>query len=230
MAATARSGSGASAEFGATGPQGNQGFQGFQGSAGGGGTLTAEDASWPKQFFSDAGRLPGTQKKLAFTGVWPTFDGVPVGSYSYQRGVAFSPGAALGYYDLGSSFTKVLVWNASQFQNQFAYMLGNVLPTNAVPDSYAFWKDSGSSLYKQSGGAFGPRLTNALFNIAGAGIGWGCYVDGTANIQELWVRTGSDQPRLYYSFNDASYTSFRYISFQSLGANAFNSPMQIWAA
>lgn len=104
----------------------------------GGGGLSAEDASWPKQFFSDASRLPGTQKVVAFTGVVPTFSGVQSGSWTYERGTVYSSNQGLGYYDLGASFSKVLVWVSGMEPSiQQAIMIGNQQPAGLIPNAYA---------------------------------------------------------------------------------------------
>lgn len=192
--------------------------------------LSASDASWPKQYFSSIGILTGLTQKFEFFADAPSAPTVVSSSWTQIPGRFYSAGEGLCYYDLGAVYTKVFIWTSGVDPTGTGgvIMVSHNAPVTDVPDGYAMWKDSQQRMYAQVGGSFN-QLGAAVTTRIGPGVGWGLYFE--PNVQKQFVRVGAEQPYIWLSRTDGTYTTgFRYVSFFAYGGStAFDSTTEIWA-
>jgi hypothetical protein len=179
------------------------------------------DLLWGKKFFSDEGFLPST-KMFEYIGTPPAFSGT-AGSATWTResGGVRPSGIGIGWYDLGVAKSKILIVIGSmiKFTGNIAVVLTSSAPTGIDPDGYSMFNDtSGPGIWKRVSGVW-TRIDSASgFSVADILSGYALYYDDATNAFKLFIRQGS-QWLMTGSGTDSTYSTMRYISFQSSGAN-----------
>jgi len=112
------------------------------------------------------------------------------------------------------------------------------LPTGVLEDSYMgllYGQATWTALAKYTGTAWGVVGSDATIfqdDVATTGI-WGIamYVDGSSNVQKLFVKSGSAQWIQILSTSDATHSSFQSIVLFNRGDDArYISPIMVWGA
>lgn len=181
------------------------------------------DLLWGKSFFEDYGFLPST-KMFEYVGTPTAFAGT-AGSASWTA----DPGAwrpnntGIGWYDLGSAKSKILVvvGNMIRFNSVSMVHLTSSVPTGLDPDGFSMRNHTsssiGPSIYQRVSGV-DTRLDSSTNFGNDDRMGFALYYDDTTNDLKLFLRQAGDW-HLSQVGTSTAFTTLRYVAFQAGAAN-----------
>ena len=204
------------------------------------GVMTGED------YFRSVGVLQdGMEPIIASSGVVPAFDDYEGTALPITDSVA-GPGAAYAVswagWNLASAKTKLLMTTYGQPSLSDWVGFGchtSTLPTGLPQDAYTgmLYGNVGNtniSKYTTAGGWAYIALESTIYQEESVNAPvWGItlYVDGSSNVQKVFVKSGSAQWVQVLSTSDSAHTSFQSVFLFHRGSNIrFITPIMVWGA
>jgi hypothetical protein len=180
-----------------------------------------------KKFFVD-NSIIGSMTLFKRWGNTPdAFDGTS-GSWTRDPGTAYSAGAGIAYYNIGSLKTEVLLISGGpEYNNNFPCL--TMWPTTTAPTSessnciFAMNYNSAYIVQKQVSSAFTTLITASPYSVGQAAIAFWCNF--TSKVKKIYARKNGNWYYCGTETSDSTFASIQYVGFRMhSGAGRFHAP------
>ena len=204
------------------------------------------NAGTGEDFFRKEGFLVDGMEPL-ITGIYaiPAFDDYDGADLTITNSVAKSTSGsatiAWSGYDLSAAKTKLLMTVYCHPSESDWIGIGcesGTLPASTIQNDYLalhYGNASGTYLAKHTSGSWGVVGSDATLwqeeLVTEPVWGIGLYVDGSTNVQKLFVKSGSGQWLQLLSASDTAHSSFQSIVLYNRGHNCrYITPIMVWGS